>query len=57
MGITIARRGSIAVKAIVTPPPETPEITLITVEGNIVSHEFETVANSTLYRIETEKVG
>ena len=37
--------------------PAAPAFTQITVDGGTATHEFTQVANATLYRIETEKVG
>ncbi len=37
--------------------PATPAFTQISVNSDTVSHQFNTVANATVYRIEIEKVG
>ena len=60
MGIVITRRGSIAAAkqpSVPTNPPQTPAFTQITVQNDVATHEFTPVADATLYRIETEKVG
>lgn len=41
---------------VATPAPATPSFTQITVDTGVATHQFTTVANATLYRIETEKV-